>query len=393
MLRGFATLTLAILTAGLCYADEPVLRVQSIKAVEKGKASELKRQKAGETAYYPASVHSSGYIKDHFKTDANTVAALEFTIGGRVGINKNTDIEVVNERSVADGKTTVKRIIMKNGALWVKADSAKMKERLEIQTSGGIMGIKGTEFTVETSPTGPTEVSCFETKGEGVEIRDLQGKLMGIAKPGDEYTLALKQAPVVKHYEDVEKFREDTLNGAEFREMFNIFSNLMGTFGAYLPYGTSYGIYGANLAVNLITDPEATVTREAESYLNSQVGRLSPIGLPGISLGGGGRKKEPPAPDFPSKLSPDASQGDGIVNNRPDFEWKEIRDVDGYVVMVSKDEQCNEVVFSERTRDHSLRYGTNRRPLDPGKYYWRIIPVDEDDKPVKRASQTYFTVQ
>ena len=35
-------------------------------------------------------------------TDPNTVAAVEFTIGGRVGINSNTSVTVASERSVAD---------------------------------------------------------------------------------------------------------------------------------------------------------------------------------------------------------------------------------------------------------------------------------------------------
>ena len=168
-------LALTLLTLGTALAEEAVVRVQSIKPAKEGGAAVLQRQRPSQPPF-AVSVNAAGYPKDHFITDANTVAALEFLIGGKVSINKNTDIIVVDEKSIADGKTSVKRVILKSGAMWVKADAKTLKQPLEIQTSGGVMGIKGTEFTVEEAG-GSSEVCCFESNSEqgGVEVRDNSG--------------------------------------------------------------------------------------------------------------------------------------------------------------------------------------------------------------------------
>ena len=100
MSNKLATLTLGLLLLGPSFADEPVVRVQSIaKATDSG-STLLVQKRPGDPKGYPVTMNCTGYVKDHYITDANTVAALEFLIGGRVGINKNTDIEIVNERSV-----------------------------------------------------------------------------------------------------------------------------------------------------------------------------------------------------------------------------------------------------------------------------------------------------
>ncbi|MCY7303296.1 MAG: hypothetical protein LH654_09740 [Thermoleophilia bacterium] len=78
---------------------------------------------------------------DIIKTDGNTVVAVEFIIGGRVGININTEVEMINERAVAIRGESTTRAALKNAGLWVKAD--KLREPLEIQTNGGVTSIKG----------------------------------------------------------------------------------------------------------------------------------------------------------------------------------------------------------------------------------------------------------
>lgn len=82
-------------------------------------------------------------VSDFIRTGPTCLAALEFLIGGRVGINAGSVIEIVNERSVADGPNTLMRVARKNVSLWVKADARALKQPIEIQTNGGVMGIKG----------------------------------------------------------------------------------------------------------------------------------------------------------------------------------------------------------------------------------------------------------
>jgi hypothetical protein len=400
MRRNLATLALSLTFVGTCVADEPVLRVQSIKPATPGPAV-LMQKRPSDTAPFPVTVNSTGYVKDHYITDKNTIAALEFLIGGRVGVNKDTDIEVVNERSVADGKTSVKRIVLKNGSLWVKADAKALKQPIEIQTNGGVMGIKGTEFTVENQADGSTRVCCFESNSDigGVEIRDNNGQVVGVAKPGDEYVIKIKDAPYIKHYEDNSKFREDTLQrGFSDMQRDPIGSAFLGAVGSYSPIGV-WGAYSAvNAFANIERDPGGAVLAAIDlanrAGANVPTGVSTPFGSFGVhSIP---RNNKPPEPDFPSELAPDASDKSTQPKTAgpvPQFAWKGVSDAAGYVVLVGKDEEMYDVVYTERASGTSLNYPSYLRPLAPGKYFWRVVPVNNEDEPVQRGSQTFFMVQ
>ncbi len=85
-------------------------------------------------------------IGDIFKTAPNVVAALEFLIGGKVGVNEDSAIRVDTERSVSEAEPSFMDILGRYAItgphrLFIK--SVKLKEPLEIQTNGGVMGIKG----------------------------------------------------------------------------------------------------------------------------------------------------------------------------------------------------------------------------------------------------------
>ncbi len=81
------------------------------------------------------------HVGDVISTDSNTVLFLEFGIGGKVGVNKDSKIEITAERNVAGVDTPIANVILRKGGLWAKA--VKLKEPLEIQSNGGVMGIKG----------------------------------------------------------------------------------------------------------------------------------------------------------------------------------------------------------------------------------------------------------
>jgi hypothetical protein len=81
-------------------------------------------------------------VRDLFVTSPGVVATLEFLIGGRVGVNEGTSIEIVNERSVVDGHVSFARMVKKTASLWVTG-IGEVKQPIEIQTNGGVMGIKG----------------------------------------------------------------------------------------------------------------------------------------------------------------------------------------------------------------------------------------------------------
>lgn len=94
-------LLLAALCSGTASAQEAVLRVVDLKA-HSGATASLFHRKATDKNFYNAYVGTTGIVSDRFKTSPETIAALEFFIGGRVGINKDTEVEVTSERSVTD---------------------------------------------------------------------------------------------------------------------------------------------------------------------------------------------------------------------------------------------------------------------------------------------------
>lgn len=121
-------------------ANEPTGRMLDIKPTRKGLTASVTVIRDGVT--YSGPVNSTLQKGDIITTGPDTLAAVEFLIGGRVGINADTQVVMVNERAVADGALSIKRTLLKNAALWVKADAKRLKEPIEIQTNGGILGIK-----------------------------------------------------------------------------------------------------------------------------------------------------------------------------------------------------------------------------------------------------------
>ncbi len=77
-------------------------------------------------------------VGDKVRTDENTEAAFEFAVGGRVGIRPGGTAEIVGEASSTDDSPRLK---LTKGQMWAKCQN--LKEPLEIQTGGGVIGIKG----------------------------------------------------------------------------------------------------------------------------------------------------------------------------------------------------------------------------------------------------------
>lgn len=123
-------------------ATEPTVRTLSIKSTKAGATPTLTVTRNGKR--YTAGVDSTLQKGDIVTTGPDTVASMEFLIGGRVGINKGTSVEVVSARGVADYGLSLKRTILKNAALWFEGrDAQDLKRNIYIQTNGGVMGIRG----------------------------------------------------------------------------------------------------------------------------------------------------------------------------------------------------------------------------------------------------------
>jgi hypothetical protein len=63
------------------------------------------------------------WIGDQIITNNNTLVAIEFIIGGRVGINKDSWVKIVSERSVADATIDLKKIVLRKAGMWSKTAS------------------------------------------------------------------------------------------------------------------------------------------------------------------------------------------------------------------------------------------------------------------------------
>ncbi|MBS2035946.1 FecR domain-containing protein [bacterium] len=363
-------------------ADEPVLRVQSIQPVDPKAQTQLLQQRAGENQSYPVTVNATGYVQDHFRTSINTLAALEFLIGGRVGINQNSDVEVVNERSVVDQQLG-KRLVLKSGGVWIKADARSLKQPLEIQTNGGIMGIRGTEITVHEEEDGTVEVNCFESNSQlgGVEIHDLNGALVGTARPGDQYRIHRQRKPIFKRFQNVSQYRSQILEGPRFRVLGRhpyFAQRFLGGLGPMPKAELAHPYWYAQHHRSLERNPFARYGRTNPNH----PGRRPHRGPSFVSM------------TFPSRLIPDSTDpGQRPVSHHPRFSWLGVQGADGYLVTVSRDEEGLENVFTRRVKSTNAAYPQFMRPLTTGRYYWRVTPLNARDLPILEASQTTFEVQ
>ncbi len=78
------------------------------------------------------------FVGDEIISNPGSTGAFEFDVGGRVGTNWGSRLFITGERSV---RGTRNEALLKKGGVWAKCE--KLKEPLEIQTNGGVMGIKG----------------------------------------------------------------------------------------------------------------------------------------------------------------------------------------------------------------------------------------------------------
>jgi hypothetical protein len=126
-------------------AADPNTRLLSIKNLLPGVGPRVYVTRAGKT--YLAGADATFEKGDRIRTDANTVLTLEFLIGGRADVNRDTEVEIVNDRGVAQNRVGFIRMILNTGKLVVDLVTPDRHKNyiwdLEIQTNGGTTGIKG----------------------------------------------------------------------------------------------------------------------------------------------------------------------------------------------------------------------------------------------------------
>lgn len=347
---------LLVLTTLAGWAQEPILRVIDLKTAPGPAVAQIQHRAASDKGWFDAFVGTTGALRDHFKTSKDTVAALEFFIGGRVGVNKDTEVEIVSERSVAERNLSIQRIMLHSGAIWLK--SGKLKKPLEIQTNGGTMAIKGTEFTLETS----SEATQLNVLEGSVEVQDAQRRLLALAEPGDSIQLTPTAPPRREHKDPAELRRQIEQS----------------------PLGEAIALVreelqGVQEDLNRVRNLSEQLDEALNALEKGNKIHLAPPYQKAIL--------KPTTNDSVQGLDPSSPVG-GISL----FQWRPYPQADGYVIFVSAQPDFSNILFSARTRDATAVYPASARPLAPGRYYWRVVPVDAQDQPLNGATQATFQV-
>jgi hypothetical protein len=313
----FPKITLSLcLAAGLLFGpalaqptkDDVVARVFDVKG------DSLQVQREGQSKWEKGKKDTAGFIKDHFRTDKATTAALELLIGARVGIKPNSEIVLLSEDAAGqvDGKN-VRKIKLNSGGVYAKFH--KQDKPLTIQTRGGVMGIKGTEFSVETDENQTsitllegdvdyTPASSEETSTEGTteasegvakepEPIDLEPgqKLTQFEKDGETHVVKGEPSEVDKAVND---FLNDLVPIANINSVQDVLNRNWANLGPdavnNLIFNTRQGILGELPPVisNLINGWVPSIPSL------SSWGNLNYIGVPSINVPG-----IPSIPSFP----------------------------------------------------------------------------------------------
>jgi len=361
-------------------AKEAVMPTVAEVAAINGKL-EIKREKGGWTR---AVVKMPNYINDQLKTDAKSVADIEFLIGGHVGINENTVIEITGEREVKDitKRGVGQRIVLKAGAIWAKFGG--QRQDLQFQTQGGVLAIKGTEFVIEEN-NNIKETKIYVLEGE---VRYNTPAAQLDARAGDRITIPWEKVPVVKHYKP-EELRKQCENF--FPQLYETMKNIL-RFVEIAEAASGYSIpdygarYYAHMAVEVIEDPNKAIGDFASSQVSSYI--PGPFGsMIGQALRGDQKKKQKPKANFPYNLAPNQMT---VYNLNPFFSWAPFQGADSYWIFVSPQEDMKDIYWAEQVYSTRAQYPTWAKSLKPSiKYYWRLIAY-RGETPLSKASQTYF---
>lgn len=318
------------------------------------------------------------YMQDQCNTDAETVAVLEFTVGGKLGINQKSSIRIVGARSAVDVSGHVLQI--NAGAVW--ATFGKQTRPFLIRTPSTTIGIRGTEFVVDAEADATT-IDVFEGRVAYVPnntVEELPADA-ATAGPGSRIVIRALQAPVVKQY-DAEQLRKE--DAERFKELADtlLALHIIRDVAGYIP-GLGNVAHGAALAADVIENP----AQAAVNYAASHVPGGGIIG--GMFGGGGGKKKEP---DFIVELKP--SEGPANPSDLQ-FSWKQFKDAKQYVLLMGREEKMEKgnLDWTTQVKETSVAYPKNAPALQAGqKYFWRVVATDEGGKPKGKASQSWFTV-
>lgn len=337
------TFLAGLLVSSICVApslaQESAQRVGSVIDID---GPRLYTNKFKTKSWYQAYAGMGTYVSERLRTDKDTQAILEFIVGGRAGIGRNSHVQIISPDEIERAGSTMR---IDAGTFWAKLE--RQEKQFEIRTAGGVIGIEGTELLVGVDPkTGVTEVLLFEGQ---VSVTDEKGNKKTLF-PGDYAEFGGAKGMCVLSYPS-----------ASLRtlivERYPKFSSFLASKNVTsIPKPASPTlIRGHNKAR---PDLMAVLELAAESG--------------GISATG---------------LSP---SGASVPAGPPSFSWAPVPGAESYAIYVSTDQAGEEMAFSSRADGASFTIPEGALGLDQGKYFWSVIPLDADGKPMGSAAQSWF---
>lgn len=369
-----------ILALSCSVLAQPVAQVQELHGEKK-----LYLQESKGTPWYRSYVEQNAEIGNNLKTDAQSMASLRFFLGGKVGLGKDCEIEIISERDVKS-----RSIHLKKGKFWAKFD--KQKAPIRIHTAGGVMGIRGTEFLLEVAENGDTQLSLVEGS---VEIAPKVGETL-LAEPGMKVSFGPEQALIYQIFEDVDKLLEEVREevGPAF---YQLRESLDETRQALRD--TKVQVRAAAIEAKTgMLEARAGALIGQEALIDAGIG-----GAPRDSLNsgqatidrldqllarwedGGSEPDKTTAPPLPAGSLP-------ILSAFPSLQWQDLQSPK-YAVLFLNEADDSIVHWVGESPVNSYSYPSDAKPLEPGKYRVRVLPLSAEDQVMAEGLEFHFKVE
>ena len=315
-------------------------------------------------------------------------------------MDKGCEIKIISERDV---DVISQGVELKKGTFWAKFDKQK-EAPVRIKTAGGVMGIRGTEFVVQVQEDGSTKLSLLE--GD-VLVRAKNGESFE-AKPGHEVTFGADTPLLAKLYELEElnsrlraelgpAFVEMRDALREFRESWR--ENKVAVRTGVLQAQT--GLLMARQAA-LVGD-DATRRQferggEAREGLDTARDSLKDLDklLEGLDAKGDPSDSQPRNGPNPEVV---AGGPGGIVEQttplavgeHPTVAWN-LKEGEQYAVLFLDPVDDEAIYWVGETTASTYTHPDDAKPLEPGEYRYRVIPLDREGEVVGKALEGRFRV-
>lgn len=291
--------------------------------------------------WYQAFPGMKAFLSERLRTDNKTQAVVEFLVGGRAGIGRNTMVEIVTPKDVSKVGSTMR---VDAGTFWAKLD--KQEKPFQIQTAGGVIGIEGTELLVAVDEKGVTEVLLFEGQ---VSLTDQAGNSKTLA-PGDYAQMGGPSGTCVLSYP-----------AASLRTL------IVERYPAFSSFLASQ---------NVTSIPNPASPTLVRGFNQTRPGLLEALG-----------QARDLAEVGPTGLEPNGSTLSGAP---PTFRWQPVAGADSYALFLSNDQGLTDLEFSTRVEGTSLSVPEGTPGLEQGRYYWAVVALDKEGKPIGSPAQSTF---